>query len=161
MGIAPENRLLIDGKALDPAAEAARYAALVAENPADVIVVGIGPDDGHVGFNPAGSAVDSRTRIVELPEKTRKQQASYEGSLKSAAATHGITQGIGDLVQQNPAAKMFLWAAGASKAAILATALEGPVTEKIAASYCRLRGEKLTVIADAAAGSALTACTPR
>lgn len=45
----------INGAAPDPAAEAARYAALLADNPPDVVVLGIG-ENGHIAFNdpPAG-----------------------------------------------------------------------------------------------------------
>lgn len=38
----------------------------------DFFILASGASDGHVAFNPPGSARDSRTRVIELSEETRR-----------------------------------------------------------------------------------------
>ena len=39
-------------------------------------VLGLGPN-GHIGFNEPGSPITSRTRVVDLTEESRDQNAAY------------------------------------------------------------------------------------
>jgi glucosamine-6-phosphate deaminase len=69
---------LIRGEAASPAAEAARYAALLGEGPIDVIALGIG-ENGHVAFNdpPVADFSDPvLAKVVELDETCRQQQVN-------------------------------------------------------------------------------------
>jgi glucosamine-6-phosphate deaminase len=62
----------------------------------DVFVLASGASDGHVAFNPPGSPRDSRTRIVELSEQTRRdnlQTFPAFGAL-DAVPRHGVSVGI-------------------------------------------------------------------
>ena len=62
----------------------------------DFFILASGASDGHVAFNPPGSARDSRTRIIQLSEETRRdnlQTFPAFGTLE-AVPTHGISIGI-------------------------------------------------------------------
>lgn len=90
----------------------------------DFFMLASGASDGHVAFNPPGSAQDSRTRIIELPETTRRDNLRTFPAFGSLAAvpTHGISVGIATITAAKEAA-MLLWgeSKGASLARILAT----------------------------------------
>jgi glucosamine-6-phosphate deaminase len=62
----------------------------------DFFILASGASDGHVAFNPPGSARDSRTRIIQLSEETRRdnlQTFPVFGTLEQVP-THGISVGI-------------------------------------------------------------------
>jgi glucosamine-6-phosphate deaminase len=66
------------GEADSPAAEAARYSALIARGPIDVIAMGIG-ENGHVAFNdpPVADFADPLlAKVVEMDEVCRQQQVN-------------------------------------------------------------------------------------
>jgi glucosamine-6-phosphate deaminase len=69
---------LITGEAASPTSEAARYAALIARAPIDVIAMGIG-ENGHVAFNdpPVADFSDPvLVKVVELDLACRRQQVN-------------------------------------------------------------------------------------
>ncbi len=69
---------LIDGQAENPQAECARYAELLAENPADIVCMGLG-ENAHIAFNDPGIADFSDPRavkVVHLAEASRIQQVN-------------------------------------------------------------------------------------
>lgn len=102
----------------------------------DLLILGIGLN-GHIAFNEPGSAVTSRTRIVDLAPET------------AAPVRRGITMGIATILE---ARRILLLAAGSSKKEVLRRALEDPIDESLPASALRLHSD-LTVIADSAASS--------
>lgn len=63
----------------------------------DVFLLASGAGDGHIAFNPPGTSPESRTRIVELPETTRRDNLatfpSFGGDV-TAVPTHGVTVGL-------------------------------------------------------------------
>jgi glucosamine-6-phosphate deaminase len=67
----------------------------------DVFLLAAGATDGHVGFNPPGSPLDSRTRVVELAETTRRDNLDTFPNLRSRddVPTHGVTVGLGTIVE--------------------------------------------------------------
>lgn len=77
----------------DPAAFDAR---IDAAGGVDFFILASGAGDGHVAFNTPGSARDSRTRIVELPDSTRRDslQTFPEFGTLDAVPKHGITVGV-------------------------------------------------------------------
>ena len=109
----------------------------------DVQLLGIGRN-GHLAFNEPGSPLDSRTRVVELTESTRAANAAY---VDGRVPTHAITQGLGTILE---AGELVLLATGAPKAAAVAAALSGPVTEDCPASVVQ-RHPRVTVVLDRAA----------
>jgi len=84
----------------------------------DFFVLASGASDGHVAFNPPGSARDSATRIIELSESTRRDNLQTFPAFGSLAAvpTHGISVGIQTIASAREAV-MVLW--GKSKAVSL------------------------------------------
>ena len=96
----------------------------------DLQVLGIGRT-GHIGFNEPGSGIDSRTRMVALDRLTRRDAArDFRG--EANVPGYAITMGVGTILQ---AKEVALLAWGESKAAILRTAIEGPQTDTVPASF--------------------------
>lgn len=68
----------INCEATESDAECARYAALLAENPVDIVLLGIG-ENGHVAFNdpPVADFQDTAAvKVVELDSVCRQQQVN-------------------------------------------------------------------------------------
>jgi glucosamine-6-phosphate deaminase len=136
----------------DPVAAAARYeAALVARGGLDLAVLGLGPN-GHVAYNEPPSAPDSRTRVIELSPESIAQASAYWRETQPIPS-RAMTIGVGTLLE---ARRIVLIVAGAGKAEILRHALEEPMSAEVPASWLRLAGERVTVIADAAAAGRLS-----
>ncbi len=113
-------------------------------------VLGLGRN-GHIGFNEPGSPIDAPTRIVDLTDESRDQNAAYyeEGEEIPAQA---MTVGVSRFLE---AEQVVLIVSGSSKSGILRQSLEGPVTDEVPGSYLQTIAEKLTVIVDADAASQL------
>lgn len=109
----------------------------------DLQIVGIGRN-GHIGFNEPGSERTSRTRIVELAESTRRDNAGPFGGDVDAVPARAITQGLGTILS---ARRIVLLASGEAKADALRAALMGPVTADVPASFLQLHPD-VTVVAD-------------
>jgi glucosamine-6-phosphate deaminase len=78
----------------------------------DFFILASGASDGHVAFNPPGSARDTRTRIIELSEETRRdnlQTFPVFGTL-AQVPSHGISVGI-DTIASAREAVMVVWGA--------------------------------------------------
>lgn len=147
VNLRPENILMPDGRAEgDLMGRCAAFEqAIVERGGIDLQVLGIGLN-GHLGFNEPGSGLDSRTRIVRLSETTRTANRGnfVDGQVPEAA----ITMGLGTI---RAAGRLLLLATGASKAEMIAAALEGPVTASVPASLLQLHGEVLVLLDIAAA----------
>jgi glucosamine-6-phosphate deaminase len=84
----------IRGEYSDPLAECARYSALLAEAPIDLVCMGIG-ENGHIAFNdpPVADFDDPHlVKLVELDEACRQQQVN-DGCFPEfeAVPTHALT----------------------------------------------------------------------
>ena len=70
---------------------------LRAEGGIELFLLASGAGAGHVAFNPPGAARDRRTRIVEVPDSTRRDNRvtfpSFDGAL-DRVPRHGVTVGI-------------------------------------------------------------------
>jgi glucosamine-6-phosphate deaminase len=80
----------------------------------DFFILASGASDGHVAFNPPGSPRDSRTRIVELSEQTRRDNLQTFPAFGSidAVPTHGVSVGIATITAARAGAMVLT---GASK----------------------------------------------
>ena len=116
----------------------------------DLQVLGIGRN-GHIGFNEPPSSLASRTRLTTLAETTREDNAHSFGGDRDSVPRHGITQGIGTILE---ARHIVLIATGEAKSEPIARAVEGPVTAMMPASALQLHPHA-TVIIDEAAGRQL------
>lgn len=139
------HRIRVDD--LDPVAAAAAH-DLVAAAGIDLAVVGLGMN-GHVGFNEPGSGVEAPTRVVTLTPGSRQVATARYGA--SAEPLSGITLGMDRLLASR---EIWLLVRGATKAAILKRALEGPQSAECPASWLR-RHPRLTVLADEPAAAGL------
>lgn len=139
-----------DGMAADLAAEAARYERLIREaGGIDLQLLGIG-EAGHIGFNEPLSALMSRTREKALTPTTRQQNAAMFGGDPERVPARALTMGVGTILE---AREVLLLATGAAKAAILARAVEGPITAMISASALQLHANCKVIVDEAAAGA--------
>lgn len=148
--IEPANTHLPDAGAADLKAAARRYEALItAAGGLDLQLLGIG-ETGHIGFNEPLSSLMSRTRDKSLTLATRRQNAAMFGDDPERVPTRAMTMGVGTILD---AREVLLLATGAHKAAIVAKAIEGPITSMVTASALQLHPNcKVVLDEDAAAG---------
>lgn len=127
----------IDSTATDPEAEAERYGALLAANPTDIVVMGIG-ENGHIAFNDPPVADFKDTRIVKpvkLDEICRKQQVN-DGCFKSIeeVPTHALTLTVPTLVK---APWLFCIVPAPTKANAVYNTINGEIGEACPATILR------------------------
>ena len=147
--IDPVNTHLPAGDSVDPAAEATAYEALIrARGGIDLQILGIGRN-GHIGFNEPGSSLRSRTRVKTLSRATLRD--SHLPKPDFEAPVMAITMGIGTILD---ARALLVLATGATKAAAVAAALEGPLAASCPASAIQLHPDA-TVVLDMAAAAEL------
>jgi glucosamine-6-phosphate deaminase len=145
-----QNTHLPDGMAADLVTECANYERLIVENGGiDLQLLGIG-QNGHLGFNEPLSAFRSRTRVKILSPVTRAQNAPLFPR-PELVPHRAITMGVGSILDCR---RCILLATGEEKAAVIAKAVEGPITSMISATALQLHPE-CTLILDEAAGSQL------
>src|SRR5436305_5918552 len=112
----------------------------------DLQVLGIGRT-GHIGFNEPGSARHSRTRMVTLDPVTRRDAASsFFG--EQNVPHQALTMGVGTILE---AKRIVLLAFGEHKAAIVAKAVEGPMTDAVTASYLQQHADATFLLDESAA----------
>ena len=112
-------RRMLNGRTQNPNEECASYEKTIREQGGiDIALLGLGMN-GHIAFNEPKSAVDSRTRLVELHPQTL--MANFQGD---AVFTHAMTMGLGTLLE---AQEIFVVALGKNKAeAVRSATLETP-----------------------------------
>ncbi len=116
----------------------------------DIQLLGIGRT-GHVGFNEPGSSKMSRTRLITLDRVTRLDAASdFFG--EEHVPRRAITMGVGTILGAD---QVILMAFGEHKAPIIAQAVEGEITNAVAASFLQ-QHPRAEVYLDSAAAQALT-----
>jgi glucosamine-6-phosphate deaminase len=152
INIVKTNTHLLDGMASDLGKEVASYERRIEQaGGIDLQLLGIG-EDGHIGFNEPLSALMSRTREKALTPATRRQNAGMFGGDPDRVPARALTMGVGTILD---ARELLLLATGRAKAAILAKAVEGPITAMISASAIQLH-PYCKVILDQDAAGALT-----
>ncbi|ANK58859.1 MULTISPECIES: glucosamine-6-phosphate deaminase [Loigolactobacillus] len=139
-----------NGLAEDSDAEAARYNKVIADNPIDIQVLGLGRN-GHIGFNEPGSPVDAQTRKVALTESTIEAN-SRNFEHEEDVPKYAYSMGIGSIMKSQ---NIILMAWGAEKADAVKGMIEGPVTPDLPASILQKK-DNVTVIIDEAAASKLS-----
>ena len=127
----------IDSTASDPEVEAKRYGDLLCENPADIVLMGIG-ENGHIAFNdpPVADFHDPKAaKPVELEQRCREQQV-HDGCFATidAVPTHAITLTVPTLVK---APHLFCVVPAATKAAAVYETLNGSIDTHCPASILR------------------------
>ncbi|MBQ7172612.1 MAG: glucosamine-6-phosphate deaminase [Clostridia bacterium] len=143
--IDPANTHLPTADAADLDAACKEYNDLIDRFPIDLQLLGIG-GNGHLGFNEPGTPFDIRTHLVDLTEKTRKDNSRLFPSL-NCVPKQAITMGIGDILK---AKAILLIAFGENKASAIENMLKGPISPACPASVLRTH-PNVTLVADAAA----------
>ncbi len=153
VNIRPESVHIPDGSVPreELAAHCAKYERAIADaGGIDFQMLGIGKS-GHIGFNEPGSAPDERTRLVTLDTMTRKDAAAdFFG--EDNVPREAVTMGIATILE---AREIALIATGEHKAEIVARAVEGEISQDVAATFLQ-RHPNATVYLDAAAAAQLT-----
>jgi len=150
--VKPGEFHFLRGDSPDAAAECARYAALLKENPIDLCCLGIG-DNGHIAFNdpPVADFKDPQwVKVVPLDETNRKQQFGY-GLFKKMdeVPREGITLTIPALMS---AGKIVALAPGKRKAAIVKRTVRGPISTDCPATCLRNQSQAVLLLDAGAAG---------
>lgn len=134
------------GNAADSADECEKYEQLIKEcGGIDLQLLGIG-GNGHIGFNEPGTSFQTKTHVIELTEKTRKDNARYFDKLEDVP-THAITMGIATIME---AKEILLLASGEAKREAMRRLVQGEISEDFPASILN-NHPHVTIIADEAA----------
>ena len=130
--------------------EAVAYEArIVQAGGIDLQLLGLG-DNGHIGFNEPLSSLAGRTRVVTLARATLEQNAGmFDGDL-ARVPMRAITMGTGTILE---ARKLLMVVTGARKAAIVARAIEGPLSAAVPGSAVQCHADCLVLLDRAAASS--------
>lgn len=132
--IKPENTHVPNGMATDIAAECRRYDDVLSQQgTVDMQFLGLGLN-GHIGFNEPNDSLSRFTHQVTLQPETRLANQRFFNSLDEVP-THALSMGMGSILH---AKTILLVVKGASKAAILDRALNGPITTQVPASLLQM-----------------------
>ncbi|RZI48008.1 glucosamine-6-phosphate deaminase [Lactococcus kimchii] len=145
-----KENFLPNGKAADLEAEAKHYDQIIAENPIDWQILGIG-QNGHIGFNEPGTPAEITTHVVDLQESTIKANARFFET-EADVPRKAISMGLASIMQSK---NIVLMAYGKEKADAIKGMVEGEVTVDLPASILQ-KHDNVIVIADEAAASLLT-----
>ncbi len=153
VNVAPENIHIPDGLVSPDEVDehCRRYEeAIQRAGGIDLQLLGIGRN-GHIGFNEPFSGRHTRTRLATLDPLTRRDAASDFFSEENVP-TQAITMGIGTILS---ARKILLIALGEHKARIIRETAEGPMTDRVPASFLREHPD-VSLLLDRAASEKLT-----
>src|SRR5437660_7095303 len=150
VNIRPENVHIPDGTITPADTEeyCARYEQTIRRaGGLDLQILGIGRS-GHIGFNEPGSTRHSRTRLATLDPVTRRDAAGdFFG--EENVPQQAVTMGVGTILE---ARKIVIMAFGEHKARIVQRAVEGDMTDAIAASFLQKHPDTTFILDNAAAG---------
>ena len=138
-----------NGKAEDLEAECAKYEEIIANNPIDIQILGIG-ENAHIGFNEPGTPFDAPTQVVQLTESTINANKRNFEKVEDVPTT-AISMGIGSIMKGK---KIILMAFGEAKAEAIANTINGPLTTDVPSSILK-NHDDVTIIIDEAAASKL------
>lgn len=144
-----KNTNIEDGKAPDPAAECARYNALLETMRQDIQLLGIG-SNGHIAFNEPGTPFESETHVVELTESTIKDNSRLFAR-EEDVPRRAFTMGLKNIMN---ARKVLILASGANKAKAVYGLVKGEITENLPASVLQ-RHPDCTLVCDEEAAALL------
>ena len=142
----------LNSASLEPIAECRRYGKLLAAQPIDLCLLGIG-DNGHIAFNDplvANFTDPDPVKIVKLAEKSRQQQVDVGFFPElSAVPQYAMTLTIPSICR---AQQIYCVATGQRKAAIIQNFLTAPVAAQLPATILRQQ-PTATLCLDTAAAS--------
>lgn len=143
------EKYVLNGANPDITGELKKHQAFFDKNgPLTLSVLGVGMN-GHLGFNESGVDISLNSHIIALDTVTKKVMVKYFG--ENFKPTHGITQGINQIMQ---AKTVIVMATGEHKADIIAKAVNGELTNSVPLSILQ-NHPNCYVIVDKAAGKKL------
>jgi glucosamine-6-phosphate deaminase len=149
INIETNNTHVPDGLAA-PEDACLRYETIVRElGGIDMQLLGIG-HNGHIGFNEPGSSFEKRIHTISLTQSTIEANSRYFPEPEKMPK-FAITMGIASIMQ---ARRILVVVSGASKAAIVRQAFQGPITPEVPASILQLHNN-VTLVGDTEALSLL------
>ena len=135
-----------DGENMNEEEVIAQYNAVIADNPVDIQILGLGTN-GHIGFNEPGTSFDAMTEKVSLTDSTIEANKRFFES-EDEVPRFAYTMGPKSILE---AKKIILIAYGESKADAIQKMIEGPVTEDLPASALQNHSNTIIIVDDAAA----------
>ncbi|MDQ0110918.1 glucosamine-6-phosphate deaminase [Paenibacillus harenae] len=147
--IPAEQTHLPNGMAANIEAECVRYDAMLAAQPVDIQLLGLG-HNGHIGFNEPDHGLSGGTHVVKLKPETREANARFFDSMDEVPE-FAVTMGVGSILKANT---IILAVRGADKAQIVKEALTGPITTNVPASLLQTH-PRVIVLLDREAGRML------
>lgn len=146
----PEENVHIPSGIGDVEQNCRDYDRLVAQNPIDIQLLGIG-SNGHIAFNEPGTSFAAGTHVTDLTASTIKDNSRFFKPLGEKVPTKACTMGLATIMK---AKNILLIANGANKAKAIKGLLEGPVSEDCPASILQ-RHPHVVVVIDKAASTLL------
>lgn len=141
---------LPNGMETDAKKECDRYDAIIASNPIDIQILGIG-ENGHIGFNEPGAPFDGLTDKVSLTESTIQANSRMFDSIDDVPK-FAYSMGIKSILS---AKKIVLFAYGEKKAEAIMRMVEQEPTTDLPASALQNHND-VTLIIDEKAASKLS-----
>jgi len=132
---------VLNSETKNPREECKLYQDKLGRNKIDIQILGIG-SNGHIGFNEPGSSFNSRTRLVNLTEKTIKDNSRFFAR-KEDVPKKGLTMGIADIMD---AKKIVLLASGPNKAKAIKRMIEGPINKSCPASILQKHPNTIIIL---------------
>lgn len=145
--IKKENVNILNGNAVNPEEECARYEAKIKSyGQINLFVGGIGAD-GHIAFNEPGSSLASRTRVKTLTSDTIIANSRFFDNDVNKVPKTSLTVGVGTILDSK---EVMIIVNGHSKARALYHAVEGSVNQMWTISALQLHPKGIIVCDDAA-----------
>ncbi len=147
INVQPQNVNLPSGTTDNYEAFCAWYEKRIADcGGIDLQILGIGTT-GHIAFNEPASSLRSRTGLNTLSRQTIEDNARFFDRPQDVPV-YAITMGVGTILE---ARKIVLLASGQKKAAAIAAAVEGPITQMNTASALQLHRDTVVLLDEEAA----------
>jgi glucosamine-6-phosphate deaminase len=147
INIKRENIFRLSGRPVDIEEHCRSYERKIREvGGIDLQILGIGRN-GHIAYNEPGSSLSSRTRLKILTRETVEANRHLFADEKEVPR-FCLTMGIATILETKA---VLLLASGKDKAAIIARAVEGPVTAAVPASALQLHPRARFIVDEAAA----------
>ncbi|UUX35003.1 glucosamine-6-phosphate deaminase [Fundicoccus culcitae] len=130
----------------DEETEVARYEKILAENPVDLQILGIG-QNGHIAFNEPGTSFDSITHKVELTDSTIQANKRFFEK-EEDVPRYAYSMGLSSIMN---AKKIILLAFGEEKAQAVKDLVTAEVATEDIPSTILINHPDVTIIVDEAA----------
>ena len=135
------NTYIPNGVAPNLVDECKKYNDVLAQNPRDLQIIGLGPN-GHVGFNEPFTPFGSKTHVVSLSRATIEANSRFFNSIE-LVPTKAITMGITQLMT---AKCLLVISSGKHKARVVKDMLFGPCHPHMPCSVVQLHPNAIVLL---------------